>query len=616
MAQTPFEVVLVDDAQDVRSLVHTQLRLSGDFIVVGEGSTGREAVQLASHHQPALLVLDASMPDMDGLTALPGILAASPNTKVVLFSGFDATSLRDVALARGASDYIEKSTPIRELPARLLAVLNAAASDWPLTPDPAFEAKVEEVLATHLERFRTVFEQAAIGMATLTLSGTIVRANQALAEALGRSEAELVGQPLTSIAPEDFRDELWRAVNRASAEIGAAEIEHRLMTDAGIRWAHTTVAAVRDLDDKALYLFAQLEDVTARHHALEQLRASEERFRLMVESVRDYAIFMLDTDGFVSTWNAGAERLKGYTASEVIGRHFRTFYPEEQQQAEHPEFELREAVAHGRYEEEGWRVRKDGTTFWALVVITALYDDEGRHFGFAKVTRDMTERREALEKLRGAAQQTEEFLAVIAHELQSPIAAITGAADILEDYWDTLEPVDRLETLNRITSGGRRIRLLLHDLLTASRIEAGTFAVSLDETDLASVIANAISELAATDQVIVRGAEGLVVRADPIRVAQIITNLLTNAFKYGQAPFVLAATRCDDAIEIRVSDAGAGPPEGVQSALFGKFAKGSSPQVRGTGLGLFIVRELARSQGGDAWFEPTSTFAFRLPAWG
>jgi len=149
-------------------------------------------------------------------------------------------------------------------------------------------------------------------------------------------------------------------------------------------WVRSTLAVVADAGGRPLYLFVQAEDVTRRRRALEDLRASEERFRLLVESVTDYAIFMLDQEGRVSSWNAGAERMKGYRAEEIIGQHFRVFYPPEQQAAHHPEHELELAVRDGRYEEEGWRVRQDGTRFWANVVITALFDHDRNLVGFGR----------------------------------------------------------------------------------------------------------------------------------------------------------------------------------------------------------------------------------------
>lgn len=731
-----FDVVVVDDAADVRAIVTKQLTLSRRFRIVAEGRTGREALELAAQHRPDILVLDASMPDMDGLSAIPGVLAASPATKIVMLSGFDAANLAEQAIVRGAAAYVEKSAPLRQLPARLLEVLEVENAPLDQIEDHSLDAEAERVLAEHLERFRTVFDQASIGMATLTLSGTVVRANEALVDLLELPEEEIIGTPIESFFFSEDRPELLEAMRRTAEEPRAHKSEHRLRRQAQRRWVHSTVAAVRDTEERPLYLFAQLEDVTARHEALEQLQASEERFRLMVESVQDYAIFMLDRDGFVTTWNLGAQRLKGYTAEEIIGLHFGAFYPSEARQRLHPQYELEVAVREGRYQEEGWRVRKDGTEFWANVVITALFDRDGNHLGFAKVTRDMSETRSAVERLRASEerfrlmvelvqdyaifmldrdghvstwnlgaqrlkgytaeeiigqhfrvfyppevvdrghpefelevalrdgryeeegwrvrkdgtlfwanvvitalfddagdhlgfakvtrdmserryveQARDEFLSLIAHELQSPVATINGASDILVEYWQELDEAERLDTLQRIAAGGDRIRRLLDDLLTASRLEAGTFTIAAEELRVDEVVADALRELGEIETPVeLEGLEGLVVFADPARVIQILTNLLTNAMKYGVPPFVVEGKRVGDMVEVRVRDHGTGAAPELRDRLFDKFAKTLTTKVRGTGLGLYIVRELARMQGGDAWYEPTPAFVVSLPA--
>src|SRR5581483_10500815 len=213
-------------------------------------------------------------------------------------------------------------------------------------------------LREHLERFRTVFDQAAIGMATLTLAGRIVRANAALARLIGCEEDQLVGTPYWDLGPGEAREGIAKAVaDVASGVAPSVVLEHDL---AAGRWARTTIAAVADSAGNPLYLFAQAEDTTDRRTTTAQLRVTEERFRLMVESVQDYAIFMLDAGGHIATWNLGAQRMKGYRADEIIGRHFRTFNTEDAKASRHPEHELEIAVREGRYEEEGWRVRKDG----------------------------------------------------------------------------------------------------------------------------------------------------------------------------------------------------------------------------------------------------------------
>ncbi|HVW31478.1 MAG TPA: PAS domain S-box protein [Acidimicrobiia bacterium] len=629
--------VVVDDADDVRAVVGRQLRLSGQFSIVGEGRTGSEAVALAATHRPAVMVLDASMPDMDGLEALPGILEASPETRVVMLSGFGGHALEVAARAVGAADFVEKGAPLRELPARLLRLLGDVPEEplpvgtVPSERETRAGAESEEVFAQHLERFRTVFDQAAIGMATMTLAGTVVRVNAALVELTGRPAGALIGRRYTGIAAPESRPELDGTVHRlAHGEIDAAEVEHRLAGEEA-HWARSTLVAVADTDGQPLYLFTQTEDITVRRRALEELRASEERFRLLVEAVQDYAIFMLDRDGYVSTWNAGAERMKGYKAEEIIGRHFRNFYPPEKQEIGHPEHELELAVRDGHYEEEGWRIRKDGTRFWANVVITALFDSEGRLAGFGKVTRDVTERRrteeardgaaailaEANEQLRIAREDAVNALDITAHELRSPIAALTGAADIMAEHWDRLDPEERAESLRNVSRSAARARRLLDDLLIASRLEVGSMEFQVGVVPVGAAVREALTAIGPKAAAVeVTGAEDLTVKADRTRLVQMVTNLVSNAFRYGEPPVTVDVRPNAEMVEVAVCDRGRGVPEDLEPRLFRKFVRGQGRPDRGTGLGLFIVAEMARRQGGAAWYERRpgqSCFAFRLP---
>jgi PAS domain S-box-containing protein len=369
--------------------------------------------------------------------------------------------------------------------------------------------------------------------------------------------------------------------------------------------------------------------MTAQRQVLEALRASEERFRLLIEGVADYAIFMLDRDGVVSTWNTGAERMKGYRADEIIGQHFRAFYPADAQELRHPEYELQVAVREGRYEEEGWRIRKDGTSFWANVVITALFDHDRNLVGFGKVTRDVTERRrseaarerastelaEAIEQVRAANEQTSDFLAITAHELHSPIAAMTGAADLLADHWDELDQAQRDENFQNLARSAARARRLLDELLMASRLEAGQLDVSPETVALAAIIAETTAAIPEAVETLAAG--DIVVRADRIRVVQMLTNLLANATRYGEPPVTVEVRPAGPMAEIRVCDGGPGVAGELEPQLFKKFVRGAGRRDRGTGLGLFIVRELARRQGGEAWYERDADgrpcFCFTLP---
>jgi PAS domain S-box-containing protein len=278
-------------------------------------------------------------------------------------------------------------------------------------------------------RFQLLVEAVVdYGIFILDPDGIVVSWNTGAEKVQGYSSREIIGRhfsvfyPPESVATGWPEEELRRAIR-----FGRLEDEGwRLHKDGRRFWANVAITPIYD-SSGTLTGFAKItRDLTERRAQDEALRASEERFRLLVEAVRDYAIFMIDADGVVRSWNAGAQAIKGYRPAEIIGRHFSTFYTPQDQQAGKPERELRTARAEGSVEDEGWRVRKDGTLFWANVVITSVYGANKKLLGFAKVTRDMTERRR-LEELERSSRRMNEFLAMLAHELRSPLAPIRNA---------------------------------------------------------------------------------------------------------------------------------------------------------------------------------------------
>ncbi|HUR78979.1 MAG TPA: PAS domain S-box protein [Acidimicrobiales bacterium] len=606
MTESLVTIVLVDDAPEVRALTRTRLKLSRRFDVIGEGSTGLDALQLVQELAPQLILLDVSMPDMDGLEALERIRAQAPDTMVAMFSGFEEHGLADQARALGAIDFIEKSVPIEQLSDRLLAAMAGAEPPTVLrTP-----ADPEPVLREHLERFRAAFDQAAIGMATLTLTGRVVRANEALEEIPGVPPEGLVGIPYEKLVSEADRDTFVDTVTEISAgRRDVASLEHGL----GERRVVATIAVVRDSQRAPLYLFLQVQDVTEQRAAEEELRRSEEQFRLLVEGVGDYAIFMLDAKGYIISWNLGAERAKGYVAEEVLGRHFSIFYPPAEIARRHPQYELRVAEAEGRYEEEGWRVRKDGSMFWANVVLTALRDRKtGRLLGFAKVTRDVTERRRLLENLEAAAAERTQLLAVTAHELRTPVSVVTGFVSTLQDHWEELDDAERRDIIASLARGGERLSRLVDDLFTSARLESGGLELERSAFDLIRLLHEIAGDVGG-DAIRVEG-DSVTVFGDCGRTQQMVSNYLTNALRHGRPPVRIKAAADAGMAVVTVSDEGPGVRENLLPRLFARYS--GSGKADSTGLGLFIVRELARAQGGDAWYEPSpagSTFMFTLP---
>lgn len=349
-----------------------------------------------------------------------------------------------------------------------------------------------------------------------------------------------------------------------------------------------------------------------------RLEDSEERFRLLVESVRDYAIFMLDPTGHVVTWNLGAERLKGFRADEIIGKHFSIFYPRDDIEAKKPDMELEVASRIGRFEDEGWRIRKDGTRFWANVVITALWDRMGRLRGFAKVTRDFTERREAEDTARRLAAETaqrraaeeavairDEFLSIAGHELKTPLTALLFHADSLSRNASTLPAADIAERASKILRNSRRLSRLIDELLDVSRIAAGRLALEREEVDLTALTGEMVGRTKdAAAQVGSRihvEAPGPVTGSwDPLRMEQVVENLLTNAVKYGRGgPIHVRLEKSDGMARLVVKDQGVGIALADQARIFERFERAvSSRHYGGLGLGLWIVRQIVEAHGG------------------
>ena len=363
-------------------------------------------------------------------------------------------------------------------------------------------------------------------------------------------------------------------------------------------------------------------------------RDAEERFRLLVESVKDYAIFMLDANGHVVTWNAGAQRIKGYSAGEIIGKHFSVFYPIEDVIAGKCERELEIAAREGRFEDEGWRVRKDGTLMWANVVITALRSpDDGTLFGFAKVTRDLSERRKAEAAQRQlAAQQAalaektriqeflERFIAILGHDLRNPLSAIDMNLTRLREK--VADPA-LARMLDRMASSSTRMSRMIGQILdlTRSRL-AGRLELQRAPMDLRDALTRIVEELRAAqpDRTIDLRSPSLPGTWDRDRLEQVFSNLVGNALLYGDPDRPITVEAIDGAtIQVDVHNHGAPIPNEVQADLFNPFRRATVTEEtrkggEGLGLGLYISRELVAAHGGtiDVRSAPGHGTTFRV----
>ena len=368
-----------------------------------------------------------------------------------------------------------------------------------------------------------------------------------------------------------------------------------------------------------------------------RLDQSEERFRLLVESVKDYGIFILTPEGCVDTWNAGAERLKGYRADEIVGRHFSAFYPESDVASGKCELELESATRDGRFEDEGWRVRKDGTLFWANVVITALRAPNGQLVGFAKVTRDLTERRDTEEKLRKLAAERaalaekarvqefqERFLAILGHDLRNPLGAIQMGSELLLRQGAIEGPPARV--LERMNVSARRMSKMIEQILDLARARlGGGLQLVVAPTDLSSTLARIVDELrtAHPGRSIELDCPSLTGEWDVDRLEQVFSNLVGNAIHHGSgSPVVITAGQLESGVvRIDVQNYGKPIPEALLSELFNPFRRGDrdarSAQTAGLGLGLYISREIVQAHGGTIEARSTevegTTFRVRLP---
>jgi PAS domain S-box-containing protein len=491
----------------------------------------------------------------------------------------------------------------------------------PLVPRP--ETSLEQRLQLLIEAVTDY------GIFMLDPGGHIVSWNSGAQKLKGWRRDEVLGHHFSIFYPPDAVSSGWPQEElRRARELGRFEDEGwRIRKDGTRFWANVVITALYDTQGELTGFAKITRDLTDRRRHEEDLRISEERFRLLVDSVRDYAIFMLSPEGIVESWNAGAQAIKGYEASEIIGRHFSCFYTPDDQLAGKADRELKVARAQGRYEEEGWRVRKDGTLFWANVVVTAVYAPNGELRGFAKVTRDMSERRR-LEELESSSRRMNEFLAMLAHELRNPLAPIRNAVTIMQ--LETLSsPVLRncRDVIDRQVS---HITRLVDDLLDVGRLTTGKIKLRKELLRLSDVVARSVETarplINARHQAleVEQPPQALHVQGDATRLSQVLQNLLVNAAKFTpeSGRITLRVYPMDSFVNISVTDTGRGIAADHLQQIFQLFMQTDSGTNAGSesglGIGLTLARSLAEMHGGS--LEATSpglgqgsTFTVRLP---
>ena len=490
----------------------------------------------------------------------------------------------------------------------------------------------------------------------LSTTGEIRSWNRGAARMMGYAASEVIGKRFSIFYPP-----VDLANDKPGCELAAAERDGRV-EDEGWRirkngerfWVSTIITALRGTDGKLRGFAKVTRDLTARREADEQLRRSEEMFRLLVGSVKDYAIFILNPDGHIASWNEGARRIKGYEPSEIIGKHFSTFYTPEDLASRKPERELEIARAQGSVEDEGWRVRKDGTKFWANVIITAMYDERRQLRGFAKVTRDVTDRKQREEMQAALFEQREarllaederiraetsyrvaqeanrakdEFLMTLSHELRTPMTAILGWARLLPSM-SPQDPAFR-DAIKSIAHSAQLQANIIDDVLDVSRIVSGKLRLGRENVNVSQLLISSLEAVRATAdarmitlETVLAPSLGTIV-GDATRLQQVMWNLLTNALKFTPKNGVVtvSARRVGSALNVSVSDNGEGIDPQFLPHVFEPFRQAENPNTRihgGLGLGLSIVRYIVEAHGGTVSAESGgkgagSTFTLTLP---
>ncbi len=495
------------------------------------------------------------------------------------------------------------------------------------------------------ERFRLIIETVkdyAIFM--LNPDGYVESWNEGARRLKGYEPFEIIGKHFSIFYPEDNKHWPEEELKIARRDGRIEDEGWRVRKDGSRFWANVIITRIDDEKGELIGFSKVTRDLTERKAAEEAIKRSEERLRMMVTAVKDYAIFMLDENGIVTSWNPGAKRIKGYEEEEIIGQSFKKFYTPEDIARKHPEHELKIAFQEGKYEEEGWRVKKDGSRFWAHVVINRVNDAQGNLIGYGKVTRDLSERKRAQEKLEdlnasleervkertqeleNALKVRDEFLAIAAHEFKTPLTPLLMQLQFGRKRVQTGKATTE-ELLNAFDVGVRQVRSLtnlVEDLLEISRLQSGWFELHPETMDINDLLLDLESKFKlqlqrAKIQVTHHLKEEIQGYWDRKRLGQVITNLFSNAMKYApHSNLTIVTNKVNDIMSLSFTDSGPGIPIEKQKSIFDRYERMTTDRsISGLGLGLFISKRIVEAHGGAIELESEvgvgSTFRILLP---
>jgi len=508
--------------------------------------------------------------------------------------------------------------------------------------DRSTQLQTQQVLRQNEERYRLMVEGVkdyAIFM--LDTRGHILTWNEGAQRIKGYAPNEIIGRHFSTFyTAEDLADDKPARELTIAIQTGKYEEEGwRVKKNGSVFWANVVITALFNEQNQHIGFSKVTRDLTERKQIQEALRQSEEQYRSLVEQVTDYGIFSLDEKGRVVNWNEGAKRISGYTHTEIIGKYFSIFYPQEDILNGKPARELRVAMETGKYEEEGWRVREDGRLFWASIVITALYNPAGLHIGFSKVTRDLTERKQAEEvirqsydryrslsiELQRSNEDLQRFAHVASHDLKEPVRKVKLFSHQLgEEYGSSLPGKGQL-FLAKIEQSAERMFSLIQGILSYSSLNglSGSFE-RIDLNGLLDQIEEDLELLILDKQARINRQKLASVEGVPTLLYQLFCNLITNSLKFAKVtepPLITISSTLEAAtnrLTIQISDNGIGFDQRYAETLFKPFARlHAKDAYEGSGLGLALCKRVVEHHGGTITVQSVldggSTFVIRLP---
>lgn len=623
MSEPLVTILHIDDNETNRYVVARILRNAG--FAVMEAATGEGGLEAIASAKPDLVILDVQLPNINGFEVCRQIKSnpATANLPVLHLSAH-FTESRDKAqgLDSGADGYLAQPVEPIELIATVRALLRMR--------------RAEELASAMAREWQTTFDSISDGVGLLDKEGKFLRCNKAMTKLLNKPFSEIIGRRHQELLQKALGCDVTPFLRVQQTRQRKSLVIHTLG-----RWFSVTVDPALDEFGGFTGAVYNLADITIQRQAEIALRSSEERFRLLLENVKDYAIFFLDTQGRITDWSLGAEYILGYQEAEILGQPTSIiFTPEDLQQGADKE-ELEKAVTEGHSEDERWHVRKDGSRFWGSGFVTPLLDESGRLRGFCKIMRDFTERKraederaqllereqEARSAAEAANRMKDEFLATLSHELRSPLNAMLGWTRLLNTRkFDEATTARAMETIERSAKSQAQ---LVEDLLDVSRIIQGKLRLNVRPIELVPVISAALETVRPAADAKEIQLQSLLdptagsVAGDSDRLQQVVWNLLSNAIKFTpKGGLVQIRLECVNSyVEITVADTGKGINPDFVPYVFERFRQADSSTSRaysGLGLGLAIVRHLVELHGGTVHAESQgegkgATFTVRLP---